>query len=158
MRCFMKSSEHTTPSRYAVIGHPVKHSFSPVIHKLFANQSDEKMSYELIDAAPAHFEEAVKDFKAAGGQGLNVTVPHKESAFRLSDETGPEGARAGAVNTLSFLPDGRIRGDNTDGIGIIRDLTANHNHSLTGIRILILGAGGATRGILGPYWMHYQTN
>ena len=146
----MKNSEHTVPSRYAVIGHPVEHSLSPVIHKLFADQSGEKMSYELIDAAPAHFEEAVEHFKATGGQGLNVTVPHKESAFRLSDETGPEGARAGAVNTLSFLPDGRVRGDNTDGIGIIRDLTVNHNYSLTGIRILILGAGGATRGILGP--------
>ena len=145
----MKNSEHTVLSRYAVIGHPVEHSLSPVIHKLFADQSGEKMSYELIDAAPAHFEKAVEHFKATGGQGLNITVPHKESAFRLSDETGPEGARAGAVNTLSFLPDGRVRGDNTDGIGIIRDLTINHNHSLAGIRILILGAGGATRGILG---------
>ncbi len=146
----MKSSEQIALSRYAVIGYPVEHSLSPIIHKLFADQSGEKMTYELIDAAPAHFEEAVKHFKAAGGQGLNVTVPHKESAFRLSDETGPEGTRAGAVNTLSFLPDGRIRGDNTDGIGIIQDLTVNHNHSLTGMRILILGAGGATRGILGP--------
>ena len=146
----METSEHETLGRYAVIGHPVEHSCSPAIHSLFAQQTGEQMTYELIDAIPARFEEAIQRFKASGGRGLNVTVPHKEAAFHLSDEAGPEGARAGAVNTLSFLPNGRIRGDNTDGIGIVRDLVVNHKQKLAGIRILILGAGGAARGIVGP--------
>ena len=146
----MEKSDPEAPDRYALVGHPVEHSRSPVIHTLFARQTGERLSYELIDAEPANFETAVRGFKAAGGKGLNVTVPHKEAAFELSDETGTEAQRARAVNTLSFLSNGRIRGDNTDGIGIVRDLTANHEQTLAGKRILILGAGGTARGIIGP--------
>lgn len=138
------------PDRYAVLGHPVSHSRSPVIHRLFAQQTGQNISYELIDAEPASFETAVRGFAAAGGRGLNITVPHKEAAFAIAVQRGAEAERAGAVNTITFERDGRIRGDNTDGIGLIQDLTANLNHSLAGERILILGAGGATRGILGP--------
>jgi shikimate dehydrogenase len=107
------------------------------------------MSYELIDAGPEDFETAVRGFQAAGGLGLNVTVPHKEAAFAIADEVGPEAEAAGAVNTISFLR-GRIRGDNTDGTGFDRDLRENLQIDPTGLRILILGAGGAARGILAP--------
>jgi len=139
-----------TPDRYAVVGHPISHSRSPVIHRLFARQTGDHISYEAIDAEPVNFETAVRGFAAAGGRGLNITVPHKEAAFALADTHGPEASRAGAVNTISFTPDGRIHGDNTDGIGLVRDLLVNLNFPLGGRRILILGAGGATRGILGP--------
>jgi shikimate dehydrogenase len=137
------------PDRYALVGHPVDHSRSPLIHQLFARQTGEKLTYELIDATPDQFETAVRGFAAAGGKGMNVTVPHKEAAFRIATELGPEAMLANAVNTLSFK--GRvIRGDNTDGIGFMRDLTENLGRRVTGERVLILGAGGAARGILGP--------
>ena len=135
--------------RYALVGHPVDHSRSPLIHQLFARQTGENISYELIDAAPDLFETAVRGFAAAGGKGMNVTVPHKEAAFNLAQEHGPEALTAGAVNTLSFKSD-RIHGDNTDGIGFMRDLTENHNELVGKARIVILGAGGAARGIIRP--------
>ena len=121
-----------------------------MIHQLFARQTGENLTYELLDASPEDFEVAVRGFGAAGGKGLNVTVPHKQAAFELSTERGPAAARAGAVNTLSFLASGAIRGDNTDGIGFMRDLTVNQEQEIAGKRLLILGAGGATRGILAP--------
>jgi len=139
----------TTADRYALVGHPVHHSRSPLIHQLFARQRGERLSYELIDADVDHFETAVRGFKAAGGKGLNVTVPHKQAAYRLADELGLEAQVAKAVNTLSFR-NGRIRGDNTDGIGFMRDLTVNLKRQVAGKRVLLLGAGGAARGILGP--------
>jgi shikimate dehydrogenase len=139
----------TTPDRYALVGHPVHHSRSPLIHQLFARQRGERLSYELIDADADHFETAVRGFKAAGGKGLNVTVPHKQAAYRLADDLGLEAQVAKAVNTLSFQ-NGRIRGDNTDGIGFMRDLTVNLKRQVAGKRVLVLGAGGAARGILGP--------
>lgn len=138
------------PDRYGVVGHPVEHSRSPIIHQIFARQTGENLTYELIDAEPAAFEAAVRDFGAAGGKGLNVTVPHKEAAFRLATELGPEAESARAVNTLSFRADGQLRGDNTDGIGFLRDLTQNNGLALDGKRVLVLGAGGAARGILPP--------
>ncbi len=137
------------PDRYALVGHPVHHSRSPLIHQLFARQTGEQISYELIDADDEQFEDAVRGFKAAGGKGLNVTVPHKQRAFRLADELGGEASRAKAVNTLSFR-NGVIRGDNTDGIGFMRDLTLNLEQEVADRRVMILGAGGAARGILGP--------
>ena len=137
------------PDRYALVGHPVHHSRSPLIHQLFARQTGEQVSYELIDADDEQFEDAVRGFKAAGGKGLNVTVPHKQRAFRLADELGGEASRAKAVNTLSFR-NGIIRGDNTDGIGFMRDLTLNLEQEVADRRVMILGAGGAARGILGP--------
>jgi shikimate dehydrogenase len=138
------------PDRYAVIGHPIDHSRSPVIHQLFARQTGENISYEAIDAPPKGFETAVLGFRAAGGKGLNVTVPHKRAARDLCDELSEAAARAGAVNTISFKPDGRLRGDNTDGIGFIRDLTVNLDQPIENRRVLVLGAGGAARGILPP--------
>jgi shikimate dehydrogenase len=137
------------PDRYALVGHPVEHSRSPLIHQLFARQTGQNLTYELIDAEPKSFETAVLGFSAAGGKGMNVTVPHKEAAFELAHEVSAAAQQAGAVNTLSFL-DGRIRGDNTDGVGFIRDLRVNQRQVVEGRRVLILGAGGATRGIVAP--------
>ena len=135
--------------RYAVIGHPIDHSRSPLIHTLFARQTQQKLTYEPIDAEPKDFETAVRGFAAAGGKGVSVTVPHKEAAFALVNERSEAANAAGAVNTISFVA-GRLRGDNTDGIGLIRDLTTNQHVALAGRRILVLGAGGAARGIVGP--------
>lgn len=121
-----------------------------MIQQLFAQQTGEHMSYELLDASPEDFEVAVRGFGAAGGKGLNITVPHKQAAFELATELGEAAARSGAVNTLSFRPGGAIRGDNTDGSGFIRDISENQGQEIAGRRVLILGAGGATRGILNP--------
>ncbi|HEX6993284.1 MAG TPA: shikimate dehydrogenase [Gammaproteobacteria bacterium] len=139
----------SAPDRYALVGHPVHHSRSPIIHSLFAQQTGQRLTYELIDAAPDAFETAVRRFVAEGGRGMNVTVPHKEAAFRLAERLGPEAEKAGAVNTLSF-DGGPIRGDNTDGIGFLRDVTENLGWEIRGRRIVVLGAGGAARGILPP--------
>lgn len=137
------------PDRYALVGHPVAHSRSPLIHQLFARQTGHNLTYELIDALPEEFETAVRGFGAAGGRGLNVTLPHKEAAYELCVTHGPEADLAGAVNTISFR--GRQpHGDNTDGIGFIRDLNVNHECAIAGRRLLLLGAGGAARGIVGP--------
>lgn len=138
------------PDRYAVVGHPIDHSRSPVIHQLFARQTGQKLIYELIGAVPEAFETAVRGFAAAGGKGLNVTVPHKQAAYELCNELGPEAEKARAVNTISFPAEGRLRGDNTDGIGLMRDLTETLDEPVEGRRILVLGAGGAARGILLP--------
>ncbi len=136
------------PDRYAVIGFPVGHSRSPLIHRLFARQTGENIAYTRLAATSEEFSRAVQEFADEGGRGLNVTVPHKAAAFDLADELGPEARRAGAVNTLSFAADGRVRGDNTDGIGFRRDIGRNHGLDLHGKRMLILGAGGAARGVL----------
>ena len=141
------SSSDSSADRYALVGHPVDHSRSPLIHQLFARQTDENITYELIDAEPEQFETAVRGFAAAGGLGMNVTVPHKEAAFELCDTCGPEATAARAVNTISFKA-GKMHGDNTDGLGFIRDLTVNWEQSLAQQRILILGAGGAVRGLM----------
>jgi shikimate dehydrogenase len=145
----MTNNDKSVPDRYGLVGHPVEHSRSPLIHTVFARQTRQRLTYELIDAKPAAFETAVRGFGAAGGKGLNVTVPHKEAAFALCDEKSSAAQAAGAVNTIS-IADGRLRGDNTDGIGFIRDVTVNLRQTLAGRRIVILGAGGAARGIVGP--------
>jgi shikimate dehydrogenase len=137
------------PDRYGLVGHPVEHSRSPLIHTLFARQTGRELSYELIDALPEGFETAVRGFGAAGGRGLNITVPHKEAAFALVDEASDAANAAGAVNTISIDRD-RLRGDNTDGIGFVRDVTVNQRQTLAGRTIIVLGAGGAARGIVGP--------
>jgi len=138
------------PDRYAVIGHPVSHSRSPFIHARFAAQTGQPLSYTTIDAKPAAFDHAVAEFFAQGGKGLNITVPHKEAAARLADELTPRAQRAGAVNTLAVRKSGGLLGDNTDGAGLARDLANNHRVSVAGRRVLLLGAGGAARGILAP--------
>jgi shikimate dehydrogenase len=143
------TNNEQAPDRYGLVGHPVEHSRSPFIHTLFARQTGQNLSYELIDATPAAFETAVRGFGAAGGKGLNVTLPHKEAAFTLVDEASNSATAAGAVNTIS-IDGSRLRGDNTDGVGFVRDVTVNHGQTLDGRTILVLGAGGAARGIVGP--------
>jgi shikimate dehydrogenase len=136
--------------RYAVIGNPIAHSKSPLIHSAFARQTGQDLEYDRILVDPEGFDGEVRHFFAAGGLGLNVTVPFKEAAWLLADERSPGAAAAGAVNTLILLPDGRLRGDNTDGVGLVRDLTLNHGFDFAGRRVLLLGAGGAVRGVLRP--------
>jgi shikimate dehydrogenase len=131
------------------MGYPVSHSRSPVIHRLFALQTGQDIQYELLQVAPDNLETAVRQFQRTGGKGLNVTVPHKAEVVKLCDHLSERASTAGAANTLSFR-DGEIHGDNTDGIGLLRDLVINHGMTLEGANILILGAGGATRGIVGP--------
>ncbi|MBM7062658.1 shikimate dehydrogenase [Pseudomonas sp. UL073] len=135
--------------RYCVFGNPIGHSKSPQIHRLFAEQTGEQLSYEALLAPLDDFAGAARAFFAEG-RGANVTVPFKEEAFRLVDELAPRAQRAGAVNTLIRLEDGRLRGDNTDGAGLVRDLTGNAGFALAGQRILLLGAGGAARGVIEP--------
>ena len=139
----------TTIDRYGVMGYPVSHSRSPVIHRLFALQTNQHIQYELLQVAPDKLETAVRQFQRTGGKGLNITVPHKSEVARLCDQLSEPASTAGAVNTLSFR-NGEIHGDNTDGIGLLRDLAINQGITLEGANILILGAGGATRGIVGP--------
>ncbi|MGR9074403.1 MAG: shikimate dehydrogenase, partial [Gammaproteobacteria bacterium] len=139
------------PDRYAVFGHPIKHSKSPRIHRLFAEQTGQtNLVYTAEDVPPEKFDAAVDAFFSAGGKGLNCTVPLKELAWRRADALSQRAECAKAVNTLALRPDGSIFGDNTDGAGLVADLTANHGIGLKSIDILILGAGGASRGILGP--------
>lgn len=139
-----------TKDRYAVIGFPVSHSRSPFIHSQFAAQTSQALEYVRLEVPPAEFEAAVRNFFADGGKGLNVTVPHKEAAFRLADELTPRARRARAVNTFALTSDGRLLGDNTDGAGLARDLLNNQRVTIAGRRVLLLGAGGAARGALAP--------
>lgn len=134
---------------YAVLGHPIAHSKSPLIHCRFAAQTGQDMSYVAILAPLDGFAAALHDFVAAGGRGANVTVPFKEEAFRLATRLSPRAQAAGAVNTLSFAGP-EIVGDNTDGAGIVRDITLNLGRRIVGQRILLLGAGGAARGTILP--------
>jgi shikimate dehydrogenase len=138
-----------TIDRYGVMGYPVSHSRSPVIHRLFALQTGESLQYELLQVSPEKLETAIRQFQRTGGKGLNITVPHKSEVTKLVDQTSERAATAGAVNTLSFKG-GEIHGDNTDGIGLLRDLAVNLGVAVEDANILILGAGGATRGIVGP--------
>jgi len=131
------------------MGYPVAHSRSPVIHRLFALQTGQDLQYELLQVSPEKLETAIRQFQRTGGKGLNVTVPHKSEVVRLVDHLSDRAATAGAVNTLTFR-DSEIYGDNTDGFGLLRDLAVNLDINLEGANILILGAGGATRGIVGP--------
>ncbi|HSG24395.1 MAG TPA: shikimate dehydrogenase, partial [Azonexus sp.] len=134
---------------YAVFGNPIAHSKSPAIHSAFARASGENLIYEARLAAVDGFKQAISDFQAAGGKGANVTVPFKEEAYRLCTRLSERAARAGAVNTLVFKGT-EIFGDNTDGAGLVRDITHNLGCSLAGKRILLLGAGGAARGVIAP--------
>lgn len=135
---------------YAVVGNPISHSKSPRIHSLFARQTGEPVEYTAIQAPLDDFAGTVRNFFARGGQGLNVTVPFKEQAWSLADRRTPEAEKAGAANTLYINGEGLLTADNTDGTGLVTDLTRTHNVSLQGKRLLVLGAGGAVRGVLGP--------
>lgn len=136
--------------RYAVFGHPIGHSKSPRIHQLFAKETGQSLSYFAQDVPAETFVAAADAFFAQGGKGLNCTVPLKELAWEYADRLTERARLAKAVNTLALQADGSILGDNTDGIGLVNDVTVNHGIELTGRRILILGAGGASRGIVGP--------
>lgn len=135
------------PAEYGVIGHPVAHSRSPFIHGIFARVTGQNMVYRLHDVQPDDLHTFIMDFWRRGGRGLNVTVPHKVSASGMARQLSERATRAGAVNTLLMDADGII-GDNTDGVGLVRDLTANLNVTLAGARILLVGSGGAARGII----------
>lgn len=135
--------------RYVVFGNPIAHSKSPVLQRLFAEQTGQSMQYDALLAPLDDFAGCASAFFQEG-RGANVTVPFKEDAYRLANSLTPRAQRAGAVNTLSKQADGTLLGDNTDGAGLVRDLTVNAGFSLKGKRILILGAGGAVRGVLEP--------
>ena len=135
--------------RYGVFGNPIGHSKSPQIHRLFAEQTGQTLSYEPLLAPLDDFPGFARSFFESGS-GANVTVPFKEQAFRLADQLSDRARRAGAVNTLKKLEDGSLLGDNTDGIGLVRDLLDNAGVTLERKRILLLGAGGAVRGVLEP--------
>jgi shikimate dehydrogenase len=138
------------PDRYGVMGNPIAHSKSPLIHSLFAHQTGQNLIYTAILVELGQFEQAVTDFEGAEGKGLNVTVPFKQEAWRFVDERSPRAERSGAVNTIVLHEDGRRFGDNTDGVGLVRDLLHNHGAGIKGKRLLLLGAGGAARGVLAP--------
>lgn len=135
---------------YSVMGNPIGHSKSPQIHNAFAAQTRQDLLYTAQLVEKDGFAEAADKFFRHGGAGLNITVPFKEDAWRYANEFSERAKRAQAVNTLKRLDDGTIYADNTDGVGLVRDLTVNHGIELAGKRILLLGAGGAVRGVLQP--------
>ena len=137
------------PDRYAVMGHPIAHSKSPFIHRRFAADTGEPVAYEALHVEPGRFRAAVERFRSEGGRGLNVTIPFKEEAFALAVRCSERAKRAGAVNTLWF-EGSEVCGDNTDGVGLVRDLTRNLAIDIEGRSVLLLGAGGAARGVVGP--------
>lgn len=135
---------------YAVMGNPIEHSKSPLIHRMFADQTGQPMQYDALQVEPEEFARAVASFLIAGGKGLNITVPFKRNAWEISDETSERAQRAAAVNTLKIRDDGSLLGDNTDGIGLVRDMGENLGINLSGRHILLVGAGGAARGVVTP--------
>lgn len=135
--------------RFAVVGNPVSHSKSPLIHSLFATQTGKQLHYTREEVALDGFDGFVREFFEMGGTGLNVTVPFKEKAFAIAGESSDRARLARAVNTLYLNHEDRLCGDNTDGIGLIRDLRDNNNIAIAGKRVLVIGAGGAVRGALG---------
>jgi len=136
------------PRQFAVFGHPISHSLSPQIHQAFAQQFGIALQYRTIDAAPFAFADAVKHFfENEDGHGANVTLPHKATAFALADERSNAATRAGTANVLTRLADGRLVAHNTDGAGIVRDITERHRVDLRGHDALMLGAGGAARSV-----------
>jgi len=140
----------TENARYAVFGNPVKHSKSPLIHEMFAQQCAHPMVYRAVRVELDGFVRAASGFFADGGAGLNITVPFKREAFEFAQRLSDRAVRAGAVNTLTNAQDHVIEGDNTDGVGLLRDLTVNLGWTVHGMRVLLIGAGGAARGVLEP--------
>ncbi|MCP5166120.1 MAG: shikimate dehydrogenase [Pseudomonadales bacterium] len=136
--------------KYAVFGNPIKQSKSPLIHAAFARQCDQHMQYRAVLVELDGFATAVSRFFADGGAGLNITVPFKREAFELAQRLSARAQRAGAVNTLTLAEDGILAGDNTDGVGLLRDMIANLGWVVQNQRVLVLGAGGAARGVLEP--------
>jgi len=142
--------EAGTPDQYGLVGHPIAHSWSPFIHGMFANATAQNLVYRLFDIAPDDFRRETLRLFTSGVRGLNITLPHKQAAAELVNELTPRAARAQAVNTIAFFEDTTLLGDNTDGIGLICDLERNLQVDLADKRVLILGAGGAARGVIAP--------
>ncbi|NVK40787.1 MAG: shikimate dehydrogenase [Oceanospirillaceae bacterium] len=136
--------------RYAVFGNPIGHSKSPQIHRAFAQQTEQSLTYDAVLVPENGFEVAVADFFDHSGKGLNITVPFKQKAWAAAQRRTPAAELAGAVNTLYRDEQGRLCGDNTDGTGMVRDILVNHGGMIRGKRVLVLGAGGAVRGVLQP--------
>ncbi|AHE68281.1 shikimate dehydrogenase [Legionella oakridgensis] len=134
-------------ARYAVMGNPIHHSLSPIIHETFAKQTNRALVYERILIDESKFEQQVQDFFRMGGKGLNITLPCKQRAFAMSAEFTQRCFEAGAANTL-WMQHGKLYADNTDGVGLLRDLA--HSIDIRGHSVLVIGAGGAARGILAP--------
>jgi shikimate dehydrogenase len=139
-----------TPDRYAVIGHPIAHSRSPHIHRLFAQQCQQYMIYSAIDVPPEQLTSWVARFFATDGRGLNVTIPYKQALLTMPSRLNDRARKAGALNTLARDSQGQLLGDNTDGVGLVRDLTEHLGLTITAHRLLLLGAGGAARGVIAP--------
>ncbi len=135
------------PAKFAVFGHPISHSLSPRIHQAFGRQCGIALEYRAIDAAPENFQATVRRFFDEGGRGANVTLPHKAAAFALADQRSVAATRAGTANVLTRENDGRLSAHNTDGDGMVRDLTERHGIDLHGRDALLLGAGGAAHGV-----------
>jgi len=138
------------PDQYGVAGHPIAHSWSPFIHGMFAKATAQNLVYRLFDIPPAEFRRETLRLITSGVRGLNITLPHKQAAAELVNELTPRAARAQAVNTIAYFDDAELLGDNTDGVGLLTDLEQNLQLELANKRILLLGAGGAVRGVLGP--------
>jgi len=138
--------------KYAVVGYPISHSKSPLIHRLFAEQTEQDLSYEaiLIDNEETSFEYAIAGLKQRGYKGINITVPFKLDAFEYADQKTSRAQSAHAINTFIFHDDGTTTGDNTDGIGLVNDIEINGSRTFAGQKVLILGAGGAVQGIMEP--------
>jgi shikimate dehydrogenase len=142
------------PDQYGVAGHPVAHSWSPFIHGMFAKATAQNLVYRLFDIPPEEFRRETLRLFTSGVRGLNITLPHKQAAAELVNELTPRAQRALAVNTIAFFEDTTLLGDNTDGLGLICDLERNLHIDLADKRVLILGAGGAARGVVGPLMEH----
>jgi len=138
------------PDRYAVMGNPITHSKSPQIHSAFAQQTGQRMEYTAIQVDPGGLDQAIGNFQANGGKGLNITVPFKQDAWQLVHSRSADAEQAGAVNTIIIQDDGHLHGDNTDGLGLVRDITTNNGIPIRNHRILLMGAGGAARGVIQP--------
>lgn len=133
---------------YAVLGNPIQHSLSPFIHRLFARQTAQDIVYTSILVPLDGLRQSLDAFQSGGGKGVNITLPFKQQAYLLVDSVSERAARAGAINFIRFDSDGKRFGDNTDGIGLVRDLTRNHHFSIKNKPVLLLGAGGAIRGVI----------
>lgn len=143
-------NEGESVDQYAVLGNPINHSLSPLIHRLFSEQTQQPLLYSAILVPLHHLRDVLNQFRAEKGKGVNITSPFKQEAVHLVDSLTERATLAQAINTIRFNEDGSCMGDNTDGIGLIRDLTRNQRISLSGKKLLILGAGGAVRGIVAP--------
>ncbi len=146
------------PDRYAVMGNPVAHSKSPAIHKLFARQLGHHIEYTAIQVDVGGLAQAIDQLRALGGKGVNITVPFKTDAYWLADQRSDRAELAQAVNCIRVEKDGKLFGDNTDGAGLVHDIQYNLGTSLRDKQVLILGAGGAVRGVLDPVLRQHPAN